>query len=603
MQPAQARPTREPGRGLVALALLALVLLGTWTRIRTTLSDPGFAAGPPEGLLRSDPALLAYFTQRIAESGGLPADFGAEPRIEHPLRLDVPALFPIGPEFLVAALWKLLGAGVPLHMACLYASSFAASLLVLGVYLLARELSGRRSLGLAAALFAALLPANYRTIGFLFVGEDWSMPLFALHLGLAARARRLPGIGSALLCALPLVGALATWHAASFFLTLEALALFAWFWLRGRNPFAHAPAWCVLACLVLGGLAVPVLRHTGFVFSLPLLIAAALGLAALVARRGWSRTAAVGALAAFVACGSIGSSGEYSHVFGLVWHKLVQFGALPDDPLALPPEVRLMWQGPFATLSPVLGVALLGLGTLGFVYAGLQLRRGTQDDPLGVACLLALGSLPLAWLVERTLVLPALLAAPLCAAACVRWRASWIGGALLAQALLLAHYLSGYVIPWYQPPSRQQELAALVRALPQFVPEGEAVATDFVNGTAVLLQTRRPILLQPKWESKQSRERIERFLEAFFHGTLPGLSRMLREDFHCRYLLVDRAVLGLECRYAAGIPARSEPPPDSPAALLCVDDAARLGSLRGYKLLYRSPKDHYRLFELGPESR
>jgi len=82
VQPAQARPTREPGRGLVALALLALVLLGTWTRIRTTLSDPGFAAGPPEGLLRSDPALLAYFTQRIAESGGLPADFGAEPRIE-----------------------------------------------------------------------------------------------------------------------------------------------------------------------------------------------------------------------------------------------------------------------------------------------------------------------------------------------------------------------------------------------------------------------------------------------------------------------------------------------------------------------------------------
>ncbi len=603
MESPQARSPREPGRGLVALALVLLVAFGTWTRIRTTLADPGFASAPAAGLLRSDPALLAYFTQRIAESGGVPADFSAEPRIEHPLELDVPALFPIGPEFLVAALWRILGPGTPLHLACLYASSFVASLLVLGVYLLARELSGRRTLGLAAALFAALLPANYRTIGFLFVGEDWSMPLFMLHLGLAARPRRQPGIASAVLCAVPLVGALATWHAASFFLTLEALAFFAWFWIRGRNPFACAPAWCVVGLLALGGVAVPVLRHTGFVFSLPMQIAGALGLAGLAARRGWGRPAAVGALAVFVACGSIGSSGEYSHVFGLVWHKLVQFGSLPDDPLALPPEVRLMWQGPFATLSPTLGVALLGLGALGFVFAGIKLVRRTQDEPLGIACLLALGSLPLAWLVERTLVLPALLAAPLCAAACVRWRASWIGGALLAQALLFAHYLSGYVIPWYQPPLRQQELAAVLRALPGFVPEGEAVATDFVNGTAVLLQTRRPILLQPKWESRQSRERIERFLEAFFHGTLPSFSRMLREDFRCHYLLVDRAVLGLECRYAAGIPARTEPPPDSPAALLCVEDAARLSALPGCKLLYRSPKDIYRLFELGPEAR
>jgi len=240
-------------RSLTVLALVLLVGLGTWLRIQTTLSDPGFAGAPAQGLLRSDPALLAYFTQRIAESGGVPADFAAEPRIEHPLELDVPALFPLGPEFLVAALWKLLGPGTPLHMACLYASSFAASLIVLGVYLLARELGGKRSLGLAAALFAALLPANYRTLGFLFVGEDWSMPLFVLHLGLAARAVRLPGRASALLAALALAGALATWHAASFFFALEMLALGVWFWTRGRNPFAHAGAWTAVGVLLLAG--------------------------------------------------------------------------------------------------------------------------------------------------------------------------------------------------------------------------------------------------------------------------------------------------------------------------------------------------------------
>jgi hypothetical protein len=169
------------------------------------------------------------------------------------------------------------------------------------------------------------------------------------------------------------------------------------------------------------------------------------------------------------------------------------------------------------------------------------------------------------------------------------------------------------VIPWYQPPIREVELAELVRALPQYVPQGEAVATDFVNGTAVLLRTGRPILFQPKWESKQSRERIERFLELFFHGTLPELSRVLREEFQCRFLLVDRVQLGLGCRYAAGIGAGREPPADSPAALLCTTDAARLEALPGYRLLWRSPpalrqsngrpSDFYRLFELAPEKR
>jgi hypothetical protein len=600
-------PPRQ-ARSLTALLLVLLVVIGTWVRVRATLSDPGFAGAPPEGLLRSDPALLAYFTQRIAESGGLPADFGAEPRIEHPNRLDVPALFPIGPEFLVAALWKLMGPGTPLHMACLYASSFAASLLVLGVYVLARELTGRRGLGLAAALFAALLPANYRTLGFLFVGEDWSMPLFVLHLGLAARAVRSPGRTSALLAALPLAGALATWHAASFFFALEMLALGVWFWTRGRNPFSNAGAWTALGVLLLAGSTIPVLRHTRFALSLPMVIAFGLALAAFLRGRWIQRGALLGTCAL-----SLLGSGEYSHVFGLVGHKLANFGALPEDPAALPPEVRLMWQGPFATLDPWRAVVLLGLSTAGFAWAARRLRRREGDDRLGVLCWLALGSLPLAWLVERTLVLPALLAPVLCAAACTRWRPSWIGAALLAQALLFAAHLSSYVIPWYRPPIRQQELAALVRALPGVVPENEAVATDFVNGTAILLQTRRPILYQPKWESKQSRERIERFLELFFHSTPAELSRVLRVEYHCRYLLVDRAQLGLGCRYAAGIAAGREPPPGSPAALLCSTDAARLASVPGYKLVWRSPatlktsngepSDFYRLFELVPETR
>lgn len=631
MQTRAERSGREPGTLLVLALLAALVALGTWLRVELTRRDPGFQSATPAGLWRSDPALLAYFTQRIEECGGVPADFAADPRLEYPLTTDVPALFPLGPEFVVAGLHTLLGRERPLHEACLLASSFSASTLVVGAYLIALALLGRRWPALAAALLAALLPANYRTLGFLFVGEDWSLPWFALHLGLAGLALGRPGYGRALGCALALLVALATWHAASFFLALEALALLAWFWISGRNALADPRALAGLALLAAGSLCVPVLRHTLFLLALPMQLLGGLALAAWIARRGGSRAAqrsavlagAAGLFGLSLAATRLSSAGigEYSHVFGLVWHKLVNFGRLPADPAALPFEVRLMWQGPFASLAPLELARLLGLGCIAcvgsaWVWSRPALRARLRDGQ-ALATLLLLLALPCAVLIERTAVLAGLLCAPLAVAASQRLvpraRAAALGAGLLAQAVGLALHFADHRIPWYQPPVRQQELAALVRALPDCVPAGEPIAADFVNGTALLLQTRHPILLQPKWEVRRSRERIERFLSTFFLESAQELHRVLLEEFHCRYLLVDRAQLVLGCRYAAGLGAGREAAPDSAALLLGSSDAGVLGSLRGYRLLYRSPEslrqangrpsDFYRLYELVPEGR
>ena len=631
MQTRAERPGDRPGALFVLLALAVLVACGTWLRVGLTRNDPGFRNSPAEGLWRSDPALLAYFTQRIEESGGIPPDFRADPRLEHPETTDVPELFPVGPEFLVAALHQLLGRERPLHEVCLLASSSSASTIVVGAYLIGLALTRRRWLGLAAALFSALIPANYRTLGFLFVGEDWSLPFLALHLGLLGLALERPGYARGLGAALALFVALCTWHAASFFLALEALALLAWFWFSGRNALADRRALAAALLLAAGSLCVPVLRHTLFLLSLPMQILAGLAVAALIARRGGSRgaqrlglIAAAGILSGLsLAVTRLGTAGvgEYSHVFALLWHKLVNFGQLPPDPAALPFEVRLMWQGPFASLAPLQLVVLLGLGSLGCVWAAQAWIRPSARAALGdgqaVASLLLLLSLPFACLIERTAVLAGLLCAPLAVAAAARLaaraRALALGSLLPAQTLLLAAHFEGYRIPWYQPLVRQQELAALIRALPGCVPAGEAIAADFVNGTALLLHTRHPILLQPKWEVRRSRARIERFLTSFFLEGADELHRVLLEEFHCRYLLVDRAQLVLGCRYAADLGAGREPAPGSAAQLLGSPDPAACASVPGFRLVYRSPDslrqengrpaDFYRLYELVPAAR
>ena len=145
--------------GKAAAALLAIVALSTLLRVGMAVADPNFDAERPEGMLKSDPGLLYYITERIVESGGLPPDdFRADPLVEHPDLLDLPATFTVGQEFLVAwghALAQRLGRDAPLHISALGLMALSASLAALGAYGLGRELSGSRGWGLfAAALWA-----------------------------------------------------------------------------------------------------------------------------------------------------------------------------------------------------------------------------------------------------------------------------------------------------------------------------------------------------------------------------------------------------------------------------------------------------------------
>jgi len=100
---------------IVLLALAALVQGSACVRMRVARNDPGFDARSPVGMLRSDPALLYYITERVLEAPGLlPDDLRADPRVEHPEGADLLAEFSVGQELLVAWTYAWLGCGAPL---------------------------------------------------------------------------------------------------------------------------------------------------------------------------------------------------------------------------------------------------------------------------------------------------------------------------------------------------------------------------------------------------------------------------------------------------------------------------------------------------------
>ena len=643
--PVVAAPFEPLASSRLALTLglaLALVVVGlsAWMRVHAALGDPNFDASAPEGMLRSDPALLYHFVERIlAAGGGVPAEFHADRRILHPDVVDVTATFPLGLEFIVAWARELSGSTEPLHVFCVRVASVLASLAALGVYGLALELTRRVGWALVALVVWATTWANYRTIGFVLVGEDLSVPLFALHLYLVVRAARVRTTSAMILAAAAWIAALSTWHATNFFAAIEAVLVFAWFVRTRENPFAAGRAWSFAACALLLAFAVPFLRGTRFAGSLPMALVLGLAAAGIVgARRPIGRATGLGialATAAGLLALSLGASwilgggqAEYSHVWRLFAAKLAHLGTLPADPLELPGEVRLMWQGPFSTSSPEqlageLGWALLAL-PIALAEAVLAFARGRTEDPRRVLVGAGLGvGVVCAWLISRTVILPGLLLPVAFAVAAERaWsRSSSMGRKqLLAAGLALVSITqswsafgraSSFRSSWYDPPQRRDDLRALVQALPRLVPEGEPIASDFVNSTAILAHTGHAIVLQPKYEDRASRDRAVEFFTTLYQGSPEDLALLLRDRYRCRYLVLDRFTLGLEAsKYLGGLQRGAPPRAGSAWEQLAHASTPVLTTVPGFHLLYRSPPsihdargdawDGMRVYEVDP---
>lgn len=600
---------------LVGAALGIRLLVGV-------LGLPVLLQPDPVGLLRSDPALIYYVTERLVENGGRPPDdFRSDPRIEWPAITDIPAMFSVGQEFLVAWSFLLCGRPLPLHHFALLVMSLVASLSVVGVVGLARELTGSRAWSGLAGLLAVATAANYRTMGSILVREELSLPLLALHLYLLARALRLRSAGAVALTALAAVGALASWHAMSFVFSVEMACGFAWFLRTGENPIGARRGWIFPAVLAAGALAIPVLRSKLLLLSLPMqLLAVGLLMPRLqrfAGRSALRRAVASGLLLALLglACGGLRSwlapgLGDYAHVWDMMWAKLRYLGELPADPKEISYDARLLWQGIFETGSPLLLLAFLGaLALLAPVAALTSLDAWWHGRGDGrEATLLAFGgvALLLALLVQRLLSLAGLLS-PVLAVLLLRTsvrdgrRTSWIAGLLLVQGVAFAGALAGY--PWnaWYNLDHIRQLASSIRYIQRELPDDAPVAADFVTSSAVLAHTRHPVVLQPKYETARSRARIQRFTTALYEATPEAFREILRREFDARYLLVDRSYLWT-VRYEAGLPSDARTPPRGSAAfaLLNRDPLA----IPGYRLLFESPPSgRFRLYALEDEAR
>ena len=572
-------------RLLGLLGLVAIVVLGTAVRGQVALGDGHFDKEDPAGMLVTDPGLLYYLTERTLEDGEL--------RPDPLLGVDALTEFTYGQELLVRAA-RPLAPDLPLHVLCVWVFAVVMALTAGAVYGLTLEVTRSHGWAFGAALWFALLPATHRTVGFVLMREDLSLPLFAAHLWLAARAARVRTPVAGALAGVALGLALATWHAMGGIVLLEGLV----FLVAAPRTLANRTGVSALIATSLVCLVVPVLRARGAIVSPELVIPWGLALFGVRVRHVRGLVGVLALLGAVAQGVVLGFQRDMSHVRELVWAKLSHLGVRPGDPLLLDPEVRMMWQGPFSTstfgaawdalgIGLALAALLVAVGGLG----ALTERLRGLERPLALGLVLALVA---GWLLQRLLVLPGLLLPVVLARAVQRTEGREpsllpaLGFAALTffQAVTFASW-AGQGRAWYAR-NRPQEVRSALAAVSEHVPPAAPVVTDFVLSTALLSAQRRPVPLSPKWESAPARARVLRFWDVFYHQGSDALRELCVDAWGARWLLVDRAMLAnADARYLAGMRPDEEPRPGTCAALMLLPTPA--ADPPGTRLVWSGP--------------
>ncbi|MBN1883890.1 MAG: hypothetical protein JW876_00030 [Candidatus Krumholzibacteriota bacterium] len=537
----------------------------------------------------------------------------------------------VGMEYLYGLAYRFLpGDKVDLHAFTAFFTAFLFSLAVFPVALLAGVLWGSRWAGVVAGLIFVVSPALVgRSSGFELIRENVAFPLLALHTWLFLLASAGAGTIAAVLGALALALALASWQGTQFFL----LPLLAWLLFR-RVVFDVGPAerravrWA-LGAIFLAGLLVPFLRAGRFLLS----PGAALGAAWLAAdaavrlsgRGGRGRRiascaagGAIGAAAVLVpAAFAAGHFTAYAHFFHLVLYKL-RYLRKPVDPRLLPFDARAFWTGPFNSPDPrhlfvfVLPLAFLLPGPLSRLWR----RARTGEPAAGTVLFLVAVSFALFLLMMRLLPLWGLFAAVAAGGIVydVRPRPRTVAVIPGVTALLLVGVMCLQAVAWETPadlwrsfadairvPSRrsfvifpsggdpEEGLVSWIRAN---TPTDAVVMSLHYHAPQVLAYAGRRTNLNDFFESPRLRRKAEALLSALYGGE-EGLWELCRRE-ESDYLLVS-AALGCDPTrdsplYQAGF---IDMPPGCASYLLMFEPER----LKHFDLVYEN--ERYRLFLAG----
>jgi hypothetical protein len=481
-------------------------------------------------------ALQFRMTERVYQGEGIPQH---DPMIQYPEGIDVFETDTVWAEYIYAGLARLLPSSMDLALRVRVVMigwfALAAPLLALWVYGWTRS---RWAGGVAGAFYAVSLASVLRSAGLEMSRENLAVPLLIAHLAADAwvlrgtRGREVWCLG--LLSALCLGLALAAWDMTQFYVLLWAVGLVYAAWRTGAPTRGPASRWVlpVIALLLVAWIS-PYHRAHGLWLSPAFLLLYGLALYQWVPLPfpRWRWTLLLLPWAAFwlIPHGYVDS---YGHFAELLVAKLQFLNEKPVDPGLLSFNQRIMWVPALNSatwpLTFMLFPAMFFLLLVGAVLLVLARDRSAPTSPdvrehAWRVSFYLLVSISIYILFFRFHVYVAVFAT-----AWLGWcwarvcsRRNWLA------YVLVPVFVIGFVLEtarvwedpgrWWRTNVYYKELAELVDWLRDFG-EQQPVLANFGVSAAIVTYADCPVLLHPKFEAREIRERVEDYGRALFTG-------------------------------------------------------------------------------------
>ncbi len=500
-------------------------------------------------------ALYFHYAEKFAKGEKIP---DIDKRAQYPEGLEVKKKLTLGKGLVAGTLYRILGLkNIPFQD---FVSHFDALFFCLGIFplfFIVRGFTKNNYAGIISALlYAIAFPALVRSTGLGFLRENFALPLLFFHLWLFLKGCDEDNSWISFGSGFFLAAGIMTWDFSQFYLLLVALYVAIRFlssrkYIKILHHFSFSMILTIFAAAIN-----PYLRYHNFLFSYGMMLSYALIISSIIC--SLKKVKKIGALKiAFVLIFGVllvlslrasHYSQTYSHVLGKFFAKIKHLNVKPSDPAELSFSERIEWVPPFHSATTKLGgkypisdfYSFFILSFLPLLYLIFRIfkRKASETEKMLLYYVATFFLLYLMFARLQVFLIFFLIILIGISFRYLRdlWKKVWhrnvaIGFWFLIVASFMIFEMSHFfgedkILTVFGGVSAAQISAQkeLTSWIEKNIKDDAVILSDFYLQPAILQYGKRTIVLHPKFESKDMREKVREYMEALFQPK--------EKDFH-----------------------------------------------------------------------
>ncbi|MBI1869835.1 MAG: hypothetical protein HYS07_01420 [Chlamydiae bacterium] len=513
----------------IILSLITVYILCVWLRIGIRHAiDIKYGDELPFTL---EGAFLYTFSEAVAQGKDMAS---LERKAQYPEGFSASKKISLTPDHLLGFFYRKFFKSIPYAHFLKMAQSFFLSLSIFLVFGITFRSSRNPFLNLGSSLIYGISFCSViRSTGMEYSRENFALPFLFLHFALLFIPAR--KILQQILAALSLCLALIIWDGSQIYFILWMIYEIGHVFFAHEDPRLRHPLWIIHLCVLIPtAFFHPYLKDHQFLFSPGMMGLYALGLILPFSKR-WKRFSLLLLLPLFCFLGwQSPYLPIYNHMIELIFYKIKFLNIKPENPSLLPFDIRLLWTPALQSLSfdhlkSLVPAFLLGLAAIYSFYKDLRrklnvspesdLQFSPKNRPLFFLLFFFFSFLILSLAFVRLEVFLVFFLACLIGSAPFRTslqRTKMIWNSCLILTLLFEAKDVTNDFSRFERPVLYSQLEGVVHWVKVHTRKEAVVLANFGLSPSFLAYSHRAIVLHPKYESRDMREKIEQFTQTLF---------------------------------------------------------------------------------------